>query len=332
MVKESTIPKKLKVFGNFAKKKAKVNILKIKKTDLGLDFIHDEMSTEEWAGTEYYINSIKYMDSQEPFPNFETALNLYDEVPSEEDLQKRNIDKLLLMSRSITNDPTKYRLCSLWGLQLFDKIDKILENQVSWSMKFPKACWYGSTTGALDLWAKKPKFTRYQLVHEAKKRPDLIKAGFTYITQYAKMRPEKFRNDVMKVVEHSNSYEQMRNKYIVVADGNVSTYGFFWVLASGSVPLKQDSEYIQYFEDSESMSGDFLKSRISDSPEISDFLKPNVHYVPIKKDYSDLLEKIEWLKEHDKEAQKIAENARSFAQRHFNLEALQKQLRETLVE
>lgn len=35
-------------------------------------------------------------------------------------------------------------------------------------------------------------------------------------------------------------------------------------------------------------------------------LKPWKHYVPIKRNLSDLLEKIEWAKEHDEEAKKIA--------------------------
>lgn len=30
-----------------------------------------------------------------------------------------------------------------------------------------------------------------------------------------------------------------------------------------------------------------------------DILKPWVHYVPVKRDLSDLVEKIEWLKEND---------------------------------
>jgi hypothetical protein len=308
--------------------KTKVNILNILKNDLGLNFSHGEMTKDELDGTNRYIDVIKYIDSLEPLPDFEAYLNLYDEVPSEDELNERNIDKLLVMSKSVNDNHDRYKLCSLWGLQLFDKIDKILNNQVQWSDKISKACWFGSTTGDIRLWAKNPQFTRYQLIRESLKRGDLINAGFTSIVQYAKSRPEKFRNNVLKTVPHQNSYEQMKYKYIVVADGNVSTFGLFWVLASGSVTLKQDSEYIQYFEDNtNTISKDF------ENPDLGmngDRLKPNVHYVPVKRDFSDLHEKIEWLKEHPKEAQEITNNARSFAQRHFNLEAFVKQLRNVL--
>ena len=38
----------------------------------------------------------------------------------------------------------------------------------------------------------------------------------------------------------------------------------------------------------------------------------------VKRDFSDLLEKIEWCKEHDKECQEIAENGKKFALQFMN--------------
>jgi hypothetical protein len=42
--------------------------------------------------------------------------------------------------------------------------------------------------------------------------------------------------------------------------------------------------------------------------------KPYVHYVPLSYDGSDLLQKIEWARQHDAEAQQIARNARAYAE------------------
>lgn len=42
-------------------------------------------------------------------------------------------------------------------------------------------------------------------------------------------------------------------------------------------------------------------------------LQPFEHFVPIKRDLSDLPEKIIWAREHDEEAHQIARNARNFA-------------------
>lgn len=56
--------------------------------------------------------------------------------------------------------------------------------------------------------------------------------------------------------------------------------------------LKQDSPYYEHFYHS---------------------LEPWVHYVPVKRDLSDLVERIKWAKDHDEDALKIAKNAREFA-------------------
>ena len=37
------------------------------------------------------------------------------------------------------------------------------------------------------------------------------------------------------------------------------------------------------------------------------YLEPNVHFIPLKKDISDLVEKLKWAKENDDQAKKIAE-------------------------
>lgn len=41
------------------------------------------------------------------------------------------------------------------------------------------------------------------------------------------------------------------------------------------------------------------------------------HYVPIKNDLSDLLEKVEWLKANDDKAYEIAQAGSVFARYHF---------------
>ena len=67
-------------------------------------------------------------------------------------------------------------------------------------------------------------------------------------------------------------------------------------MISGSVPIKVDSSKIEYFYGN---------------------LEPWVNYVPVKADYSDLLENIRWLQANDEKAKKISENAQLFARFHF---------------
>lgn len=63
-------------------------------------------------------------------------------------------------------------------------------------------------------------------------------------------------------------------------DGTVAAYRLPYLLLSDSVVLKQDSPYYEHF--------------------YAD-LEPWVHYIPIRRDLSDVLEKINWAREHDSE-------------------------------
>ncbi len=52
-----------------------------------------------------------------------------------------------------------------------------------------------------------------------------------------------------------------------------------------------------------------------------EFMQPYIHYIPVKRDLSDLVEKTEWCLQNYNEAQKIAENAYKFAKKYLTREA-----------
>ena len=68
----------------------------------------------------------------------------------------------------------------------------------------------------------------------------------------------------------------------------MAAYRVPYLLAGGSLLLKTESKYYEHFYRD---------------------LKPFEHYVPVKEDLSDLMERITWARENDAEAKKIAENA-----------------------
>lgn len=74
-------------------------------------------------------------------------------------------------------------------------------------------------------------------------------------------------------------------KYQVNVDGTVAAYRFPYLMLGSSLVLKQNSQYYEHFY-----------SR----------LKAGTHYVPVRRNLSDLLEKIKWAKENDAEARTIA--------------------------
>ena len=49
-------------------------------------------------------------------------------------------------------------------------------------------------------------------------------------------------------------------------------------------------------------------------------MRPWVHYVPLTYSSADLIEKVEWLQQHDDMAQQIAINARNFGKSYLRME------------
>ena len=68
-------------------------------------------------------------------------------------------------------------------------------------------------------------------------------------------------------------------------------------------------------------------------PEILPYQKqfiPNVHYVPLQDDYSDLYEKIEWVKQNRRKCIKIGYNAKELCKENLNPVALVRWIKENI--
>jgi c-di-AMP phosphodiesterase-like protein len=89
-----------------------------------------------------------------------------------------------------------------------------------------------------------------------------------------------------------NKIEQSEYKYLLYIEGNVAAHRLLVDMLLGSVILYVDTEYKLWFEH---------------------LLEENVHYVKVKRDLSDLIQKILWCREHDEACKEIAKNARELA-------------------
>ena len=69
-----------------------------------------------------------------------------------------------------------------------------------------------------------------------------------------------------------------QHKYQINIDGTVAAYRLPYLIAGDSVVLKQDSPFYEHFYKD---------------------MKPYEHYIPFKRDLSDLMEKIQWAKDND---------------------------------
>jgi Glycosyl transferase family 90 len=84
--------------------------------------------------------------------------------------------------------------------------------------------------------------------------------------------------------------EMLQYKAIVMLEGNDVSSGLKWALFSNSVVVMQAPMYTSWA--------------------MEELLQPWVHYIPILDDFSDVEQKVQWILDHDEEAQKIARNGR----------------------
>nr|XP_023019502.1 KDEL motif-containing protein 1-like [Leptinotarsa decemlineata] len=141
----------------------------------------------------------------------------------------------------------------------------------------PKLFWRGRDSN---------KF-RLELVKLSRKNPDLFNVSLTNFFFY---RDEE--EVYGPKTEHVSFFSFFDYKYQLAIDGTVAPYRMPYLLAGGSVVFKPESKYFEHFYKN---------------------LEPNVHYVPVKQNISDLVEKIKWAIENDEQARKIARNAQKFA-------------------
>ncbi|TRY93109.1 hypothetical protein DNTS_007753 [Danionella cerebrum] len=129
---------------------------------------------------------------------------------------------------------------------------------------------------------------RLRLVTMSKKYPELLDAG---ITAYFFFRDQEKELGKTPLV---GFFDFFKYKYQVNVDGTVAAYRFPYLMLGNSLVFKQDSPYYEHFYT---------------------HLKPGVHYIPVKRDLSDLIHWIRW-------AQTYAERQTSLPAVHPDMEAV----------
>jgi len=86
--------------------------------------------------------------------------------------------------------------------------------------------------------------------------------------------------------------QQSNYKYIIHIDGNVNAHRLLTTMRTGSLIIRVSSPYISWFDH---------------------LIKPDVHYVMVRPDLSDLESCIEWCMDNDSKCKEIAKNGLDFA-------------------
>lgn len=145
--------------------------------------------------------------------------------------------------------------------------------------------WRGATTGAVKRLPLVSKYYNYP-GHE-------IDVGFTnYIEGYEGYRDPRY------IKERKSMGELLGCKFIISVEGNDVATNLKWIMASNSLCIKPESKVESWL-----MEG---------------LLKPWVHYVPVKDDFSDLLEIYGWCVKNPEICKQIIANCNDYINRFMD--------------
>ena len=111
------------------------------------------------------------------------------------------------------------------------------------------------------------------------------------------LRPKEL---MFKLAPFTPIYEQSTYKYLLYIEGHCAACRYGFMMCLGSVILKVDSLCV------------------ADEMWYFPLLRPYHDHVPVKADFSDLAEQIEWCRANDDKCQEIAQNARRLYDRYIS--------------
>jgi len=163
--------------------------------------------------------------------------------------------------------------------------------RLPWAERAPRAFWRGVTTGGRFDEPGWEAIPRARLVAASRAEPELVDARFTRLVQGAHANPALVAGGWR--ADEVAPARSVRFRYLVDVDGNSSSWSRLrWLLRSGSLVLKQSSDFLQWYYA---------------------WLEPRRHYVPLAPDLGDLAEAVRWARRDDGAARCIAHEGARFA-------------------
>ncbi|GMH46545.1 hypothetical protein TrRE_jg4098, partial [Triparma retinervis] len=210
-----------------------------------------------------------------------------------------------------------------------------LYEDVEWGKKRDRAAWRGSTTGCHDCYPN-VKYDDYRddprgsTDGEGSGNEAVAKGGYgsraelvrrmSYLNGITRGNSKVFDLGVSLYKQNVanlwgtkpflSKAEQMGNKIIIIAEGNDIATGSKWAMLSGSVVVMTKPVICSWL--------------------LEDAMVPGVHYLEVKWDWSDLVEKVEWCFENDEECEKIGKMGQCWMRRFLDDER-EKYLTEAVV-
>ena len=274
------------------------------------------------------IGSLKYKDFEKhpsyKIMNYNNLNNIVKKM-SNKVFIKRHFKKFLELITKLKIDKKKFfkispydmdfscKLCTFTKSRLIkDKNNSILlpledvylpykrleevKYDIPFEKKAFKVVWRGSNSGPFDL-NNISRGSRRHLVkkysNDKSKIIDIGLTNFNYNLNFDVKEFQSFKKDRIEIKD------QLKNKFIICVEGNDFPTNLLWVFLSNSVPL--------------------MPKPVIDTWFMEENLKEWVHYVPLKNDFSDLKQKLNYCYRNLKKCKKIAINSKLYAMQFLDV-------------
>ncbi|KAF7323672.1 CAP10 domain-containing protein [Mycena kentingensis (nom. inval.)] len=187
--------------------------------------------------------------------------------------------------------PGEFYYRDSWWAGKFDYPDNI-----RWEDKKPVLYWRGKSNGGHIRNQNHKSFPRFRLMDLAKAHRDILDVRITEWHQWHctdNCDAEQIKSEYHITGEKEPREDAYKYKYLLDVDGNSFSGRYLGLLRSGGLVFKSTA-FTEFF---------------------TPWLVPYEHFIPIRPDLSDLVEKVEWARKNDAEARRIQEAGRIFAEK-----------------
>lgn len=292
----------------------KITILRLNDlatTNLSLD-IRKKLLNPDHAGNFVYINinnkNLNYFYIGNHIQRLTPLINTLQDIMQSHTRKIPNGDYLLSLEDGIHTTPPFLILAFASSKELIEKQQVVLipdfesltgytalfnnidatRHIYPWKDKISQVFWRGVTTMNPNAINDANKFSRLQFIKYANDL-EFVNSGFTKITEDL---PMEFKNEILNkypLKEIVYPRAAIAYKYLMDVDGVSCTFSrMAWILHSQSVLFKHDSNNVQWYYQQ---------------------LIPNVNYLPINSDFSNLQSQYEWAEANPVRSLDIANNA-----------------------
>ena len=169
---------------------------------------------------------------------------------------------------------------------------------IPWEHRSSELCWRGGCSGIGGSASIRVRFVD----HIYKHNPHTDVRLSTWWSEGKPIPPAYFADRI-----HYSEF--LKHKIFFIVDGTCIASNHMYAFATGCIPFLISNNCIFWF---------------------SHLIEPYVHYIPVNYDLSNLLEQLEWVKNNDALAQRIADNAFQFAQSHFTSAYQKKYIKDSI--